>query len=188
MRTLRLSLVGMVIVALLGGLGGSALARTDGSTKVTGSVVGFRYAVPPEVSEDGVIGEDWVGHVRGRPFQEWFEWSDPRLPSEAEVVGNAEAYGDPLDGDVGIVALSATWTMEDADGSWVGPWIGWCDEQDLCHGLVTLTGHGAYEGYYVMLTERPGEDAAGKATQEFEGAILAGEMPPVPAEPQTTSE
>jgi hypothetical protein len=189
MRTLRLPLTGAVILMLLGGLAVTAVARSDGSTRVTGSVLGVGGDQSAgEYTEEGVVGEDWVGHVRGqRPVVE-IEWSDPRLPSEARMVGNYDAYGTETDGDVGVVVLTNTWLLEDADGSWTGPWIGWCDEAWLCYGTVTLTGHGAYEGFHAVLTERPQEEADGAVTKVLEGAILAGEMTPIPEPLEPTTE
>ncbi|HYO18132.1 MAG TPA: hypothetical protein VES02_05640 [Dermatophilaceae bacterium] len=181
MRTLRLSLVGTIILALLGGLTATVIARTDGSIKVTGSMMSSGSTGSPEFSEDGTLGEDWVGHGRGMDWLAQVEWSDPRLPSEVQSVVNFEAYGSESDGDVGVVVANNTWLLEGQDGSWSGSWTGWCDaEGDHCRAMVTLTGHGAYEGFYAVLTEQPQEDASGTVTQMFEGAILAGEMPPVP--------
>jgi len=189
MRTLRLSLVGTVILVLLGGLVVTTVARTDGSTRVTGSVLGVGGDQSAgESTEEGVVGEDWVGHVRGQRPVVTFEWSDPRLPSEAQMVGNYDAYGYAADGDVGVVVLTNTWLLEDPDGSWTGPWTGWCDEQWLCQGTVTLTGHGAYAGLYAVLTERPQEEADGAVTKVLEGAILAGEMTPIPEPLEPTTE
>jgi hypothetical protein len=179
MRTLRLSLVGTVILVLLGGLVVTTVARSDGSTRVTGSQLSSAPAGSPEFSEDGTLGEDWVGHGRGMGWLTQVEWSDPRLPSQVQSVMNFEAYGSEVDGDVGAVVGSSMWLLEGPDGYWSGPWTGWCDEQ-LCHGAVVLTGHGAYEGLYAVLTEQPQEDAAGIVKQVYEGAILAGAMPPIP--------
>ena len=157
--------------------------RMDGSTLVTGSVL--YSSMPgdrPDVTftEDGTLGEDWVGHGRGMVTDVGFEWSDPRLPKEATIVGNFEAYGDPRDGDVGAVAVSNMWLVEGPDGYWTGPYTGWCDAQDHCRGTVALTGHGAYEGFYAILAEQPRAESNGRLKQTFEGAILAGEMPPIP--------
>jgi hypothetical protein len=161
----------------------TSTARADGSTLVTGSVL--YSGVPgdrPDItfSEDGTVGESWVGHGRGMVTDVGFEWSDPRLPMEVTIVGNFEAYGDPREGDVGAVAVSNMWLVEGPDGYWTGPYAGWCDAQDHCRGTVTLTGHGAYEGFYAVLTEQPQADSNGTLKQTFEGAILAGEMPPIP--------
>jgi hypothetical protein len=181
MRTLRLSLVGTIILALLGGLTATVIARTDGSIKVTGSMMSSGSTGSPEFSEDGTLGEDWVGHGRGMDWLAQVEWSDPRLPSEVQSVVNFEAYGSEADGDVGVVVANNTWLLEGQDGSWSGSWTGRCDaDGDHCRAMVILTGHGAYEGFYAVLTEQPQEDASGTVTQMFEGAILAGEMPPVP--------
>jgi hypothetical protein len=184
MRTLRLSVFGTVILVVLGGLAGTVLARTDGSTRVTGSMLSSGSTASPEFSEDGTVGEDWVGHGRGMDWLALVEWSDPRLPREVQSVVNFEAYGSEADGDVGVVVANNTWLLEGPDGSWIGAWFGWCDEQDHCRATATLIGHGAYEGLYAVLTEQPHADENGSITQMFEGAILAGEMPPLP-EPTT---
>ena len=186
--TLRLSLVGTVILVLLGGLAGTAVARTDGSTKVTGTGLSSAMGQFPEFSEDGVTGEDWVGHGRGMASQVRFEWSDPRLPSQANVVGNFEAYGEEMGGDVGAVVVNQMWLLEGPDGYWTGPWTGWCDDQDRCRATVTLTGYGAYDGFYAVLTEQPQKDENGKSTQVFEGVILHGDMPPMPDPLEPTAE
>jgi len=188
MHALRLSLVGTVILMLLGGLAGTTMARTDGSTKVTGTVLSSTSGAYGEFTEDGAIGEDWVGHGRGFGGSATFEWSDSRLPSRADMMTNFDAYGDPADGDVGAVAVTTMWLLTDADGSWSGPWTGWCDEQNHCRGMVTLTGRGAYEGLYAILTQQPREAANGTVTDMYEGAILAGEMPPVPEPLEPTTE
>lgn len=54
--------------------------------------------------------------------------------------------------------------------------------------MITLTGHRAYEGFYAVLSEWPQEDEDDTSTPTFEGAILAGEMPPVPEAPEPTAE
>lgn len=182
MRTLRLSLMGAVILALLAGLAGAVLARTDGSTRVTGSVVWSGMGDPTgfEFTEEGVIGEDWVGHGRGLKWLAGFEWSDPRLPSQAKMVANFDAYGSEEDGDVGVRAVINMWLLEDADGYWTGPETSWCDDQDHCRGVLTLTGYGAHEGLYAVLSLQPQENEDGTITQTMEGAIFAGDMPPMP--------
>jgi hypothetical protein len=168
----------MVISALLGGLGGTAVAqgeRTDGSAMVTGSVRSVAADWSDiDFSDTGGDDGDWVGHGRGVKSLVGFEWSDPRLPSKAEMVWNFGAY-DPVG-----VAVSNMWLLEGPDGYWTGPWIGWADPEEHWHGTVVLTGHGIYEGLYAILTEGPREDEAGTVTQVFEGAILSGEMPPMP--------
>ena len=96
------------------------------------------------------------------------------------MVSDFEAYGEEADGGVGAVVVTATWLLQDDEGYWTGPWNAWCDDQNHCRATVTLTGHGAYVGVYAVLTEGPGEDGDGTTT----GAILAGEMPPVPEAPE----
>ena len=148
----------------------------DTTAIVTGTVLSVTAdRSGAEFSEDDVPDTPgWVGHRRGVRSQVEFEWSDPRLPSQVEMVWNGEAYEDAG------VAINSMWLLEGPEGHWSGPWSGWSDPEGHWHGTVVLTGHGVYEGLYATLTERPHEDAAGMVTQVFEGAILFGEMPPMP--------
>ena len=148
--------------------------RTDGSAHVTGSVMSMTMSDEGEFTDEGAHSEDWVGHLRGVWFLEEFEWSDPPLPSQAEVVINGEAY------DPAGIASDVMWLLEDADGYWTGPWTGWCSFEDHCHGVATITGHGAYEGLCAVITERQSRDASAMVDKVLEGGIFRGDMPPVP--------
>ena len=178
MRTLRLSLAGTVILTLLGGLGGVAVAEDDESSDPNAIVSGsWRDGGPSswvfEFSEEGVPDEPgWVGHGRGLRRTDSYEWSDPRLPTKGQAVVNFEAYGDSG------MAVRSTWLLEGPDGYWTGPWTGFCDADERCQGTAVLTGHGDYEGLYAILTERPPLSSAYRTT--YEGAIYSGEMPPMP--------
>lgn len=176
---MRLCLTATVILVLLGGSAQAILVhedepgRTDGSTAVSGLVQSWANVFDGEFVEEGVRSHDWVGCWRGMNFTGEFEWSDSRLPREAEVIFNFDAYG-----EVGV-AYNNMWLLKDADGYWAGPWTGWCDlDSDTCSGVVILTGHGAYAGFYAILAERP--DGSETGFQGFEGAILRGEPPPMP--------
>ena len=190
MRTLRLSLVGTVILMLLGVAGGTSIAEDDQVSDPTAIVTGSMLEMTSDPSEleysaEGVDGEpDWVGHGRGLMTMQTAEWSDPRLPSEIQSVANFDEYGPP---GSAFYAFSSRWLLEGPDGYWEGPWTGFCDSVDHCHGTVILTGHGGYEGLYAVLAEKPGEGSSGGSGQVVEGVILFGEMPPMPdpVEPST---
>jgi hypothetical protein len=170
MRTLRLSLAGMVMLALLGGLGGVTLAQedTDGA-KVT-HVTGTRVS-----AVEGAIDEWWeadgIEHGRGLHATETIEWSDPRLPSELQMVQNIDALGQAA------VVTGAT-LLEGPEGSWTGEFTAYCDPDSDCHGMNTITGHGAYAGLFAVFrgswADGPGSDWV------FDGVIYEGEALPMP--------
>jgi DNA-binding beta-propeller fold protein YncE len=167
---MRLSLAGTVILALLGGLGVVTLAQADtDSAKVT-HFTGTRVS-----AVDGTIDESWeadgIGHARGYHATETIEWSDPRLPSELQIVQNVDALGQ------GAVVTGAT-LLEGAEGYWTGGFTAYCDPDSDCHGMNTITGHGAYEGlsavFHGFWAAGPGSDWV------FDGVIYEGETLPMP--------
>ena len=170
MRTLRLSLVGMVLLALPGGLGGVALAQADTETAKVTHFTGTRLS-----AADGTIDEWWeadgIGHARGLHGTETIEWSDPRLPSEMQMVQNLDALGQ------GAVVTGAT-LLEGPEGSWTGEFTAYCDPDSDCHGMNTITGHGAYEGLFAVMhgfyADGPGSDWV------FDGVLYEGETLPIP--------
>jgi len=98
MRTLRLSLVGTIIVVLLGGLGAAPAAlmsQADESTAtwVTGtSTIGEMRE--PETFIEGEL-------VRGMGFTSTVEWSDPRLPAAMTTIANIDEHP-PLVGHLDV--------------------------------------------------------------------------------------
>ena len=177
-----------MILVLLGALTGAVVALEDEVSDPTAIVTGSMLSVTTdtsdlEFSEEGVADEPgWVGHGRGFMTNQVAEWSDPRLPSEIRSFGNFEAYG-----PAGY-AVSSMWLLKGPDGYWEGPWTGFCDPEDHCHGMVVLTGHGAYEGLYAVLAARPDEDSSGTSSQLVEGAIYLRAMPPPPEPLEPTTE
>ena len=170
MRTLRLSLVGAVMLALLGGLGGVALAQADTDTAKVTHFTGTRLS-----AVEGTVDEWWeadgIGHARGLHATETIEWSDPRLPSELQMVQNLDAPGQEA------VVTGAT-LLEDPEGYWTGEFTAYCDPDSECHGMNTITGHGAYEGLFAVFrgfyADGPGSDWV------FDGVIYEGETLPIP--------
>ncbi len=173
MRTLRVSLVGTVILALLGGLGNVALAQDDMDAAKVTPVTGTRLSAVEDTTDEEWWEEDGVGHSRGVRGVETIEWSDPRLPSELQLVNNFDAY------DQGGVFSGAT-LLEGPEGYWTGEFRVFCDADFECNGMNTLTGHGAYEGLSAMI--RAFDDIEGPEFGDwvFEGLILEGELPPIP--------
>ncbi len=112
MRTLRLSLVGTVIVVLLGGTGGTALAQGDasGETEAMSKVV-WELAIPSEALPDDfvkLVMEDWT--------------LDPGIDTSGEfasVLGNEALRGRGLvieSGEVEITPATEAMLWRGAEG------------------------------------------------------------------------
>jgi|GEM_PF-2832593 len=144
MGTLRLPLVGTVMLALLGGLSGAAVAQSDESSRsgVT-MVTGERLSI--EVKEAERIPDG--GYVRWPQAAVAYSWSDPRLPAEMRVRMNV------VDDHVFAGAV----LLEGPGGYWSGTWETFIGDGGKVHGLLRLTGYGAYDGL-----------------------IVEGHMPPIP--------
>jgi hypothetical protein len=170
MRTLRLSLAGTVIVVLLAGSGGAALAQSESDeamrvTPVTGKLI-------EQVMDDSQLeftSEDGVNTGRGMRFVETYEWSDPRLPSVKTTVLNFNSYPG---GDAGRGVMSQTTNRLDGPtGSWVGTATAMQYPDLRGIGQDIYIGEGAYEGHVAVLI---------CDTEGCEGMIFEGELPPMP--------
>jgi hypothetical protein len=185
MRTLKLSPVGTVIFALLGGLTGAVVAQTgpaEEDSPVT-AVSGTFVSQVTDTSEQEWTEEGGIAHARYYKFLETIEWSDPRLPSNNHVVLNFDMY----DGELREMPYAGTDLLVGEDGYWTGTFTGFCDQQAHCYGMDMLTGHGAYEGLFATLRAFPPEDAANARETRWEGLIYEGEMPPMPDYPEPPS-
>ena len=186
MRTLRLSLAGTVILALLGATGGVAMAQdgqeeTFGATYVTGtttSLMDIASAIPAfEEARVSLYGEAQIREV---------EWSDPRLPASMRLTQNLDYYDIDRDELIGAIPLIQNVLLEDQVGAWTGTVYGLLEEtidgripQTV---LMILDGEGAYEGLSAMLRTTGEPPAQGEAA-DWEGYILEGEMTPIPEPP-----
>jgi hypothetical protein len=167
-RTLRLYLVGMVILVLLGGLGGAVAAQDDpmAPAMVTGTATMLSHD-PPLVSVPvGAIVSVGVG------FTHRWEASDPRLSGTSTYTGSWLEYPSA---ELGVDAT--TRVVENDEGRWVGTSTA-LTGPDISTGTVILRGEGAYEGLtaYVLMDWHP--LLTPQAT--FTAAIFPGEMPPFP--------
>ena len=203
MRTLRLTLVVAASLAMLGGIGGLALAQDEPPAEpelpaepesmmpvdaaiVTGSVV----SSSTDSSELELTEDDGVMVGGGLKATSEFEWSDPRLPGEGEVTMNF--VGGP---GVGL-AYHYMWMLEGPEGYWTGPESGFCDAGDRCRGTAMLTGHGIHEGLFAVLITGPQLDSAGEVLRDpagnimpvFDGAIYPGVAPAMPNPPERSTE
>jgi hypothetical protein len=183
MRTLRLSLVGTVILVLLGGLAGVALAQDEPMEPalVTGTEICTGGAIETTQMEDYTLL-----HATGPEGHCTITASDPRVsgPSTEGDMWDACFLMGPDDppfypsgciywGDYGI---------EGPDGSWVGTWTG-VDDPALGKAsyLILLEGTGAYEGWSFVVHWL---DPFTGAPLTFSGLIYEGPLPPwEPPEP-----
>ncbi|MEX1345471.1 MAG: hypothetical protein AB1Z63_12445 [Candidatus Limnocylindrales bacterium] len=174
---MRLSLVGAVLLALLGGQGGAVLAQAGAEgptlTPVTGTQASFELVAYPEVGTEGSIET-----YRGVQFRRTFEWSDPRLPSL--LLSNVNSNWHVTDeGEVSEFAQTHRLVGEESD--WVGTEYGFQEEGlGSSLGLHVYRGEGAYEGLSAMIARGDVVDEAGNTGTECSGYIFESELPPMP--------
>ena len=122
MRTLRLSLVGAVILMLLGGLGGAAMAQEEGQsplvTHVTGTIIDTSY--DDSMAEITYAPGD-VNHVNGASYAETYVWDDPRLPADKKLILNFVTYPDA---GARFMVTRTSLRLDGPEGSWVGTGVG----------------------------------------------------------------
>jgi hypothetical protein len=173
MRTLRLSLAGMIILALLGGLGGAVLAQTDDvePTEFTAAWTFGVTSVPGDISiVDGVYerrGSTWRATATGV--------SDPRLDGTVTVSLNSDTYG--LRG-AGIAR--GVIRIENADGAWEDDDVTAFNFVDQTGPLETgvLVGEGAYEGLVAIVDGLfSDDDHLDPISWEVRGMIIDRELP-----------
>jgi len=172
MRTLRLSLVGTVILVLLGGgLSMAVMAQEEGEsplvTHVTGTIIDTSY--DDSMAEITYAPGD-VTHVNGASYVETNVWDDPRLPAEKRLILNFTTY--PDDGGRFMVARTSI-RLDGPDGAWVGTGVGLAYPDGTSEGQDVLVGEGAYEGLIAVLY--CGTDMG------CTGSIIEGDMPTQPA-------
>lgn len=181
MRTLRLSTLTMIILALLGGLAGAAMSqdRQGTTTRVTGESPGGRA-----VSEGTSVYRDGVVKVRNAVFEHEMKWSDPRLPSLMRVAENSDWRGLGDDSGVAIATVSSV-RLDGPAGSWTGLEHGLIEELEAGNGVsrfMVLSGEGAYEGLSAMLSRTYEMSDYGKPV--FEGYIFDDALAPMPDMPE----
>lgn len=197
MRTLRLSVVGTVILALLAGSAAIAIAQEEPApvTFVTGTVAevyGYNEGDLDDAAASALGAPDQVAYdLRGYEVstesgfvREVVEWSEPRLPVDLWLTLGYTLIWKGEDANKLDGAMNLAWRMllEDEVGSWHGTgrklYIG--DER---YGLYTLTGEGAYAGLSAVLREVIPADAHGPWPRGFEGYIFEAELTPLPVGP-----
>ena len=155
MRTLRVSLVGTVILMLLGGLGGAVVAQD-------------------EVEEPTAVRVTVTQECAGRSTCIWTH-GDPRLPDTLTTemfTGSVEVPG------AGFLDAGFAWmeqSSEGPDGGWTGYVYALWGEPT--QNFLVLSGTGANEGWHYIAS---GTDPDTDGDFEWLGTLYAGELPPFP--------
>jgi len=167
MRTLRLALAGVVILALLGGLSVAVMAQSEDQPAlwVTGTDVDCSVEVGPEVSDDGEVHS-----YRGMGLLCTAEMSDPRLSGVATKVYNEDCYAEyPC-------VYWGSHEIAGPDGMWVGTYAGTFDPERRANSYFIYTGTDDYDG--LVFVGRAVGDFGEPAT--VEGIVYDGDPPPLP--------
>ena len=170
MRTLRLSLVGAVVLALLGGLSAMVAARSEEASEAEQAVV---VSGTLECLDEPTDGESIDVNVHA------WQASDPRLSGDVTYTGSWRLYEPPAEeGDVAGTAGEAIYEIVNDGGDWLceatrapGP------RSPTDTHTVVFTGEGGYEGLTAYLSIDWSQ-----SPYTFSGLILPGEAPPY-AEP-----
>ena len=181
MRTLRLSLIGTVIVALLASVSGVSIAQDDAAAEyaaVTGTMIVLREGAGPEVATSPDVpqesGTGWV-------FEVHLYSSDPRLSGDAVVGHNYYAF---VPGPTGGRVWSVAGRLANDGGSWLLEGQGFAqpgeDWSSGNHYALRLTGEGGYEDFSAMLLTLP----TGEGQWDLKGVLFPGSMPEYPALPE----
>ena len=170
MRTLRLSLAGTVILALLGGLGGAALAQDEASEPTTPAF----FELVEETGDD-----DTWGIVTTDPrFSGTMVEDEPAIFSETPVAPEApgiHAIGHGYD-HVGW-GLSR---LENDEGAWQGWHAGFSWMQGApWHEQSWFVGEGAYDGLSAVVASRCEQLPCGEGDTFLYGVIYEGDVPPI---------
>jgi len=173
MRTLRLSLVGTVIMALLGGLGGTVMAQMDAYPEAvyftaTGQMTDAADA-------DGMLSKaDGLWSWRDGAYAIEVEASDPRSSGTLSFFANADS-----DLETGQGIDWGTLRVENAGGTWVGPYTGMgykSPEGAFSSTSGMLVGDGDYAGYTMSLWL---DAFPGSPVGKVHGVIFKGQPPAV---------
>ena len=170
MRRLWLSLIGMVILALLGGLAGAVVAQMDADPEAvyftaTGEMTG---------TVDGMLSVgDGLWSWRDGAVTIEVEASDPRASGTLSGFANAD-----VDLETGNGIEWGTLRIENAGGTWVGPYTAM--EYRPPEGVFTATsgmlvGDGDYAGHTMSLWLDWVQNGPGKV----HGVIFKGQPPAV---------
>jgi hypothetical protein len=151
MRTLRLTLVAPVILALLAGLGATVVAQETSDEMVPASATGTLEFLEPTVEGETGDGDEAFMHEAEATHVHAWNASDPRLTGNATYTGTWHLYDPPSEdcGDPEAQDKPALYEIVNDGGGWrcagarapvPGP-----DGATNVHTLV-FRGTGGYEG------------------------------------------
>jgi len=187
MRTLRMALAGMTMVALLVGVTGAVVAQEDdaeevstAASPVTGRIADGRQDQPYSISNDADRAR-----FRDAVYVDPIEMDDPRLSGTLWQAWSRDALRNTSGGRYGAFGqlISATIEITNDEGSWVGKSRGYIHpETSHMHFQIDLAGTGAYEGYSALLY------AKGPSDWDVEGLIFPGPLPDFPGPVEVPAE
>jgi hypothetical protein len=170
MRTLKLTIVGTVTLALLGGLAGAVAAQSEEADVIVGPSATWVTFTEQECSVGEVtpVQDGAIQRTRGVVATCDVTMSDPRVSGTATVVSNYDCHAE---------AGCVTWGTQELvgpDGSWIGSYTGTIDAAFTERGFTVLNGTAGYEGltFIVHATAPLG------GTPPVAGIIYEGEVPP----------
>lgn len=172
MRTMRLSVAGTVILALLGGLGGVALAQMDTDAEAVYATWVSDGEVTFDVGSESAAGT--VYSSRDGLFDGLVEFSDPRVTGQ----WTTSPYHQDVDQASGQGIMWGTLRIENDGGTWEGPMSGIiyaAPEGEFYTIDSWLSGDGDYAGYTFYFQEQ--RDQADNPPQVFRGIIYKGQPP-----------
>ena len=178
MRTLRLSGVGMVILALSCGLSIVTVDQSEDEQALDPMRSShFTGTWTEDISDSGeLIFTPRPGYVETLDNESFaiMEASDPRISGTRTQVLNGRAF--PVDEQAGIFApvYSGVVRIENEDGAWAGTLDGYINGADKGREWNRLEGEGAYEGLTAVFRWIEEGDA-------YEGVIIPGVPPNHPA-------
>ena len=196
MRTLRLSLVGAVILVLMSSMSLVTLAQEDddgvAATHVTGTTSSGNRTIHRTTYE---LADDFSHNTGyGGVYERDVEWSDPRLPSLMRLSENWDFYGIGGSDEInGAMSLVQNVRLDGPDGAWTGTAYGLLEETKPVETypqtvLLILEGEDAYAGLSAMLRPVYEGPPAGGEIPDWEGYIFEGGMTPIPEAPEPPAE
>ena len=180
MRGTKSSLSVILATGLLGGSAVGAAAQDPEAGTSEPTIFSLRLVPSSQVRDTEVTTEDGVYKEMGTCFAPIvYNASDPRLAGDLTVCGDLHRFGAT---DGAPTVGSGTFRLVNDEGAWQGSdaWAGWTDpesgeEVEFGSGVIVLTGEGAYDGLYAVMTLSDWSDVQGFI---FEGAPPAEPAPP----------
>ena len=177
MRTLRLSLVGVMALVLAGGavVVSAADEVTVGQPATPPVWVALIEQTNCSVGTPTGYAEGTGQAKRLRGLSQTCDttYTDPRVSGRSAYVLNEDCFED------GICVVWGTGMLSGPDGNWTGWWHGIDDEADNFNWYTVLTGTGAYEGMtFIIYSTGVWPEVPNEV-----GVIYEGDPPPVEPPP-----